>query len=93
VGRGRIDLLVRWPLGSPPAWQREALELKVWAPGRKDPLPEGLAQLAEYLSRCGLDHGWLVLFDRRAEAGDPEDRTRLEQATTPSGRAVTVLRA
>ena len=97
VGRGRIDLLVRWPYGeprgSPTAWQREALELKVWAPGRKDPLPEGLAQLDEYLNRCGLDHGWLVLFDRRPEEGDPEDRTRFEQATTPTGRAVTVLRA
>ncbi len=97
VGRGRIDLLVRWPFGetrgAPSAWQREALELKVWARGRKDPLAGGLEQLDGYLDRVGLDTGALVIFDRRPEVGDPEDRTRFEQARTPSGRAVTVLRA
>ncbi len=93
VGRGRIDLLVRWPHGQPQAWQREALELKVWAPGRKDPLVQGLSQLDSYLERAGLDHGCLVIFDRRPEAGDPEDRTRFERARAPSGREVTVLRA
>ena len=99
VGRGRIDLLVRWPyrspstLGGPRQVQREALELKVWAKGRPDPLDRGLAQLDGYLARLGLDTGVLVLFDRRPEAPPAELRTTLEEATTPAGRKVTVLRA
>jgi hypothetical protein len=35
----------------------------------------------------------LVRFDRRAAAGDVEARTRIEEARTPSGRRVTLLRA
>jgi hypothetical protein len=97
VGRGRIDLCVRWPYRTPGgggrAWQREALELKVWAPGKKDPLAKGLEQLDGYLDRLGLDTGVLVLFDRRAEAAPLDERTRLEEARSPKGRAVTVLRA
>jgi DNA polymerase III delta prime subunit len=97
VGRGRIDLCVRWPYPAPGgggrAWQREALELKVWAPGKKDPLPKGLEQLDGYLDRLGLDAGVLVLFDRRAEAAPIDERTRFEEARTSKGRPVTVLRA
>jgi hypothetical protein len=35
----------------------------------------------------------LVIFDRRPEAGSAESRTRFEQARSPSGHKVTVLRA
>ncbi|NMO21811.1 ATP-binding protein [Pyxidicoccus fallax] len=95
VGRGRIDLLVRWPYSEAGQrrWQRQAMELKVWREGEKDPLPKGLAQLDEYLERLSLDEGVLVVFDRRREAGDADSRTRFEQAQAPSGRKVTVLRA
>ncbi|MGK4000390.1 ATP-binding protein [Sorangium sp. So ce1024] len=96
LGRGRIDLLVRWPYRGEDgrrAVQRAALELKVWREGEKDPTPKGLAQLDGYLAQLGLDEGVLVLFDRRAAAGDVETRTRFEEARTPSGRRVTLLRA
>ncbi|HYO52632.1 hypothetical protein [Archangium sp.] len=95
VGRGRIDLLVRWPYSETGQrrWQRHALELKVWREGEKDPLAKGLTQLDTYLERMGLDEGVLVIFDRRPEAGGTESRTRFEQARTPAGREVTVLRA
>jgi hypothetical protein len=95
AGRGRIDLLVRWPYQErgQRQWQRHALELKVWREGEKDPLPKGLIQLDAYLERLGLTEGVLVVFDRRKEAEDTESRTRFEQAQTPSGRKVTVLRA
>ncbi|XXY95545.1 hypothetical protein WME98_26690 [Sorangium sp. So ce296] len=86
VGRGRIDLLVRLPHsgeGGQRAVQREALELKVWRDGARDPLQKGLAQLDEYLQRLGLATGVLVIFDRRAGAPSTEDRTRFEEATTP----------
>ncbi|MET8422550.1 ATP-binding protein [Nocardia sp. NPDC004860] len=96
VGRGRIDLLVRQPYEDAdgrPAEQREALELKVWATGRPDPLPEGLTQLDGYLDRLGLATGVLVIFDRSPQAAPIADRTAFNEAHTPSGRTVTVLRA
>jgi hypothetical protein len=40
-----------------------------------------------------LDTGVLVLFDRRSSAEDIETRTRFEEAVTPTGRKVTLLRA
>ncbi|WP_437678329.1 ATP-binding protein [Sorangium sp. So ce131] len=97
IGKKRIDLLIRWPYtgeGGQRALQRVALELKVWRDRDKkgDPLPQGLAQLDQYLARLGLDEGVLVLFDLRSAAQPVEERTHLEQAITPSGRRVTVLR-
>jgi hypothetical protein len=54
VGRGRMDLLVRFPYRKADgarAVQRRALELKVWRPGQKSPLRQGLTQIDEYLAR------------------------------------------
>jgi hypothetical protein len=96
IGRGRIDLLVRWPYQDESGkrrWQREAIELKVRRKGDPDPLDRGLAQLDGYLARLGLDTGVLVVFDRRPDAAPIADRTTFTQATSPSGRPVTVLRA
>ena len=95
TGRGRIDLLVRWPWRDPDGIrqvQRMALELKVWRDGRPDPLARGLEQLDGYLQRLSLDEGVLVLFDRRTDAAPIPDRTRFETAETPTARATTVLR-
>jgi len=98
VGRGRIDLLIRWPYKLPSGekrWQREAMELKVWKPGCPDPEKEGLSQLEGYLERLELEHGYLVVFDRRgaAEKGAGVDARegRLSAARGPKGRAITVL--
>ncbi len=90
VGMGRMDLLVRWP--TPAGEQREALEIKVWRDRRPDPLERGLDQLAGYLERLGLDTGYLVIFDRRADAAPPHERTSLSE-TTHRGLRVYVLRA
>ena len=96
IGRRRIDLLIEWPFADAAGkqqMQREAIELKVWRDGRKDPLPEGLRQLDEYLERTGLPDGVLVLFDRRKDAVPLEERVHEESAVTPTGRPVRVLRA
>jgi hypothetical protein len=96
IGRRRIDLLVTWPWVDAEGKrqiQREALELKVWRDGRKDPLAEGLKQIDAYLAGLGLEEGVLVLFDQRATAAPVEDRTFEEAAETASGRRVRVLRA
>jgi len=97
IGRGRIDLLVKWPLSGKgaqsKAWQREAIELKVWADKKPDPLEQGLKQLDQYMAQVGLDHGFLVLFDRRSTALPVEERVAVSQADAASGRSVTVVRA
>nr|WP_261559230.1 AAA family ATPase [Frankia tisae] len=96
IGRGRIDLLVRWPHTTPNGrrrWQREAFELKVRRTGEADPLHRGLAQLDGYLDRLGLDHGILVIFDTRSEAPPIAERTVTTTITSPAGRTVTLLRA
>jgi hypothetical protein len=96
IGRRRIDLLVNWPWvdeHGKKQMQREALELKVWREGRKDPLAEGLKQIDAYLTGLGLDEGILVLFDQRAAAAPVEERTHEETAKTASGKRIRVLRA
>lgn len=96
VGRGRIDLLVRWPYATPlgePKLQREAIELKVWRDGKQDPLADGLLQLEAYLTALGLDRGALVIFDRRKAAAPIDVRSIREEAVTANGRRVAVLRA
>jgi hypothetical protein len=96
VGRGRTDLLVRWQYSDADGkrrWQREAIELKVWAPGRPDPMRAGLTQLDGYLDRLGLKTGVLVIFDRRPSAPDIRERTSFDTVTALSGRTITFLRA
>lgn len=92
IGRGRIDLLIRWPVPDG-TWQREAFELKVWRDRKPDPLAKGLEQLDEYLDGLGMETGVLALFDRRKEAAEIEERTGLSEAVSPKGRRITVLRA
>lgn len=96
VGRGRVDLLIRKPYADRdglPAVQREAIELKVWHPGRPDPLPVGLGQLDRYLDRLGLGAGTLVIFDRRPDAAPVTERTTITEEQSPAGRTITLLRA
>ncbi|MEO3873289.1 AAA family ATPase [Nonomuraea sp. B12E4] len=95
AGTKRLDVLVRWPYTGPDGdrlVQREAMELKVWRAGENDPLPDGLSQLDRYLDRLTLSTGVLAIFDRRPEAPSWKERGAFGQATTPSGRQVTVLR-
>ena len=87
IGRDRMDLCLRYgtvTLG---------IEIKTWRTRRKDPLGDGLAQLDGYLARLSLDTGWLVIFDQRPGSPPIETRTTTEEALTPSGRMVSVIRA
>ena len=87
IGRDRMDLCLRYgevTLG---------IELKVWRTRKVDPLSKGLEQLDGYLARLGQDEGWLVIFDRRENAIELEERLKTEIQTTPMGRLITVIRA
>jgi hypothetical protein len=96
VGRGAMDLLIRWSQTRPDGKttvQREALEVKTHRPGDADPTHAGINQLDGYLLRLGLPTGYLVIFDQR-----PAERKRVgtelgsQTATSPSGRTITVVR-
>jgi hypothetical protein len=89
VGRGHLDLCVRWPY--PGGIERWAAELKVWRDRRADPLEDGLVQLSGYLARLGLDRGTLILFDARSSAAPLAkrcSRSEVEHAV----RKITVVR-
>ena len=86
IGSGRMDICLRYrdvTLG---------MELKVWRDGKKDPMHEGLEQLDKYLSGLSLDTGWLVIFDRRSGLPPISDRTSTENAISPDGRNIIVIR-
>ena len=73
AGRGRIDILVRWPVADHNGhidlyghrFERHLFELKVWYEGRADPLPGALDQLGEYLGRVPCESASVLVFDRR----------------------------
>jgi hypothetical protein len=87
IGSGRMDLCLRY------AGKTIAIEIKVWRPGAVDPLAQGLVQLDGYLAGLGLEHGWLVIFDRRPDAPPLTERLGATQSSTASGRSVVVVRA
>ncbi|MFZ2419678.1 MAG: ATP-binding protein, partial [Anaerolineae bacterium] len=87
VGMGRLDILLRY------GQVRLAIELKTWRDEEPDPLTKGLSQLDAYLTGLGLDTGWLVIFDQRANQPRIAERTSTTTALTPAGRSVTVIRA
>jgi hypothetical protein len=87
IGRGRMDLCMRY------GGRTLAIEIKVWRPGKPDPVAEGLEQLDGYLAGLGLDSGWLMIFDRRPMAPPLAERLGTAEAVAPSGRRVVVIRA
>lgn len=96
VGRGRVDVLVRFPYkdaNGKRVIQREAIELKVWREKQKDPLDVGLKQIDAYLDKLNLDTGILVIFDRRKNAKSVHKRVKLKQEKTPGKKTITLLRA
>ena len=87
VGRGRIDLCLRWPF--PGGIERFALELKVRR-GNTDVYERGIEQLANYLERLGLTDGTLIVFDDRPDAPPLPERSS-DQRREHRGRQIRVL--
>jgi len=44
-------------------------------------------------TKIGMELKWLVIFDRRSDQPKISERTKTKPATTPAGRAITVIRA
>lgn len=58
-----------------------------------DPLNEGLEQIDGYLSRIGLDHGTLLIFDRRASVVRDLPAPEFSKVRTPEDRDIILLTA
>jgi hypothetical protein len=86
IGSGRMDICLRY------GKVVMGIELKV-RKEKLDPLTQGLIQLDKYLDGLGLDTGWLVIFDRRAGLPPMGERISTEQAISPGGRTITVIRS
>jgi len=69
------------------------IELKVLRTRKADPLSKGLKELDGYLARLGQDSGWLVIFDRRENAPELEERLNTEIYTTKMGQIITVIQS
>ena len=66
VGRMRTDLLVTWPVADQED-QRVVVECKVLRGSLDSATQKGIEQTWEYMDRCGIESGHLVIFDRDAE--------------------------
>ncbi len=89
LGRGRTDLLVVWPYQG--GVQRVVIELKVIHKSRARTIQEGLAQVREYVDRCGAGEAHLVVFDRTS--GKPWSKKifrRIEVYHAPEGKELTI---
>ena len=86
IGSGRMDICLRY------GQMIIGMELKVWHPGKVDPLHQGLKQLDKYLAGLNLETGWLVIFDRRPDLLPISERTMTEEVISPAGRYITVIR-
>ena len=62
LGRGRTDLLIRWPQGG--RTRKFVVECKLRRRGLEPTIAEGLAQTRGYMDRCGAEAGHLIVFDR-----------------------------
>ena len=65
LGRGRTDLLIRWPCGG--RTRKFVVECKLRRGELERTAAEGLAQTRGYMDRCGAEAGHLIVFDRAPE--------------------------
>jgi hypothetical protein len=66
LGRRRTDLLVIWP--HPGGVQRAVIELKILYGTLARTISDGLAQTWEYMDRCGVAEGHLIIFDTQLKS-------------------------
>ena len=65
LGRGRTDLLIRWPQGG--RTRKFVVECKLRRGDLERTIAEGLTQTRGYMDRCGAEAGHLIVFDRALE--------------------------
>ena len=79
LGRGRTDLLIRWPQGG--RTRKFVVECKLRRGRLERTITEGVTQTRGYMDRCGAEAGHLIVFDRAPERSWAEKIFRREPAT------------
>ena len=65
LGRGRTDLLIRWPQGG--RTRKFVVECKLRRGELERTITEGVTQTRRYMDRCAAEAGHLIVFDRAPE--------------------------
>ena len=86
LGRGRTDLLIRWPQGG--RTRKFVVECKLRRGELERTITEGMAQTLGYMDRCAAEAGHLIVFDRAKERTWAEKVFRRDPAA--NGAPVTV---
>jgi hypothetical protein len=86
LGRGRTDLLIRWPQGG--RTRKFVVECKLRRSELERTVAEGVTQTLGYMDRCGAEAGHLIVFDRAPERTWTEKIFRRDPAA--DGAPVTV---
>jgi hypothetical protein len=86
LGRRRTDLLVIWAY--PGGVQKTVIETKVLYRSLERTISEGLAQTWDYMDRCGVAEGHLVIFDRTEDK--PWEEKLFGRLETYRGMEITV---
>ncbi len=81
LGKMRTDLLITY--GDRRCQQKEVVECKLRKNGLERTISEGLGQIAEYMQRCGVSEGHLVIFDR-ADARSWDEKIFQQERTADS---------
>jgi hypothetical protein len=81
AGNGRCDLWIEY------AGEQFVIELKLYRkPKTRD---EGLQQITRYLSRLGLNHGYLIIFETRT--GKTWEERIYREVVEVDGKTVTLM--
>ena len=86
LGRRRTDLLVIWSY--PAGVQKTVIETKVLYHSLERTISEGLVQTWDYMDRCGVVEGHLVIFDRTEDK--PWEEKLFQRSETYQGTEITV---
>ncbi len=90
LGRGRTDLLIRWPNGGEGGGEAVyVIECKVLYGDLERTIEEGLAQTVGYMDRSGAVAGHVVIFDRR-EGRSWNDKLFHRRTSAPGGATIDV---
>ena len=86
LGRGRTDLLIRWPQSG--RTRKFVIECKLRRGDLERTITEGVTQTRGYMDRCGAEAGHLIVFDRAPERSWAEKVFRRDPAA--DGAPITV---
>ena len=89
LGRGRADLLIRWPEGDEARSYVVECKVRHDRRGLERTVAEGVEQTAAYMDRCGAEAGHLVVFDRSDERSW-EEKVFRDVRTAESGAEIAV---